>query len=82
MKRRYTDEQIIGIMKGAKDTILAARPTIFLSVHPKYIKILGGSINELSQLIDDLGYDCFDHLGHKVEAPKHDDYILRPRQAG
>ncbi|MBT5881866.1 MAG: FkbM family methyltransferase [Rhodospirillaceae bacterium] len=69
-----------GVLKGAEATIRAAQPTIFLSVHPQYLEILGSSVDELSKLIDDLWYVCVNYLGKNIEVLAHDDYILHPKQ--
>jgi len=69
----------IMVLKGARQTLATARPTIFLSVHPTEIGLLGGSIEELVALIDDLGYTCADLDGQPVTNFRLSEYLLRPR---
>jgi FkbM family methyltransferase len=66
----------LGVLEGGRETLTRCRPAIFLSVHPAQIALLGRSADELSRLIDDLGYQCRDVEGQPVSAFRLDEYVL------
>ncbi len=66
-------------LKGAAETLRRHRPLVFLSVHPRHLERLGRSCDELARLIAELGYDCLDAEGRRVEAFRQDEYRLVPR---
>ena len=41
---------------GAKKIISSSKPIIFLSVHPREIELLGEDINNITKMVDELGY--------------------------
>ena len=67
------------VLEGARTILLRHRPEIFLSVHPAQIEALGQSIEALTDLIDELGYDCHDIEGGPTGALGADEYLLLPR---
>jgi len=67
----------IGVLRGAASIIRSARPTIFLSVHPKQIEQLGYQMADLSALVSDLGYECRDDSG-AVAALESGEFMLVP----
>lgn len=69
----------IGVLKGARGVIERCRPMIFLSVHPRQISDLGQTTGELARLIEEMDYDCFDHLGEPVSELQSTEYVLRPK---
>lgn len=70
----------IGVLQGAREILAKQRPTIFLSVHPTALGLLGFSPDELPHLIHELGYDCRDIEGHPVVRFRLDEYVLTPKR--
>ena len=68
----------LGVLRGARETLKRAHPTIFLSVHPREIGLLGESLEGLSALIKELGYECRNVDGSHVEEFALQEYILTP----
>ena len=68
----------LSILKGATSVLRQYMPTIFLSVHPKHIRELGGSIEELEQVIKELDYQVSDIDGKSVRPNELTEYIVRP----
>lgn len=68
----------LGVLNGAREILASAHPLIFLSVHPVHLKHLGSSVEELYELICDLGYGVYTVDGKKVNALGKEEYILRP----
>ena len=66
------------VLKGAKNTISKYKPIIFLSVHPKLIKQLNESTDELKDLINILGYEYKHSDGSDVNDFALREYILSP----
>ncbi len=48
----------IGVLEGAAETLKKARPTVFCSVHPDFIRNLGRDPAELFDLMASAGYDA------------------------
>jgi FkbM family methyltransferase len=69
----------VGVLRGARQTILRHRPSIFLSVHPRHLAGVGESVANLAMLIGELGYDCFDAKGNRPKQFELREYILQPR---
>lgn len=69
----------IGVLRGAHETITRCRPLIFLSVHPEQLELLGHGTDELSALINELGYVCRNIDGSEVGSLEGREYILHPR---
>ena len=70
----------INVIEGARQTLLAFRPTIFLSVHPEHIKKLGQSLDDLLELIDALSYDIRTIKGLPVKKFVLDEYLMTPKE--
>lgn len=70
----------IGVLRGAFKIIHASRPLIFLSVHPNHIRQLGGSAEDILQILDEIGYDCRDNNGRPVSVLDFSEYLLTPRE--
>ena len=68
----------LAVLRGARNVLTRCRPQIFLSVHPRHIAALGESVDDLAALIAELGYDCRDCDGQRVEAFVLREYILSP----
>lgn len=66
----------LAVLEGGRDTIGRYRPLIFLSVHPRQIKLLGQTPEMLMQLIDSLGYVCRHIDGSPVTTFALREYIL------
>lgn len=66
------------VLRGAANTLRQARPLIFLSVHPSQIAALGGSLEELVQILSRLGYEPQLPDGRKAERLEFNEYVLRP----
>ena len=48
----------LSVLRGAHQTLEACGPTIFLSVHPRHLGLLGETTEALGALIEGLGYEC------------------------
>src|SRR3990167_5170746 len=57
----------IKVLKGAIRTLKKCKPIIFLSIHPTEIELLGNSISELSDIINEIGYRITNIDGTPVE---------------
>jgi len=56
----------INVLRGAESVLRKYHPEIIISVHPKHLKILGHSIDELAKEIHGLGYQIYNIDGSKV----------------
>ncbi len=56
----------LAVLRGARETLGESRALLFLEIHPARIAELGGSIQELSLLLSELGYGVFDLAGTPV----------------
>lgn len=70
----------IAVLEGAFETLKTHRPTIFLSVHPKHIKLLGQTTDELYHVLQRLNYTCRQSDGSIVENFSFKEYILTPER--
>ena len=70
----------IGVLKGGARTIMRYMPFIYLSVHPEEILHLGGSTDQLLQLIRKFGYRCTNANGREVINLEDKEYILCPER--
>jgi len=68
----------IGVLQGARAIIAKYHPTIFLSVHPREIVSLGGSLDALAKLVEELGYSLRDVAGRIPQQLQLREYVLRP----
>jgi FkbM family methyltransferase len=68
----------IEVLNGARRTIGDARPRIFLSVHPRELRLLGHSTDELRALIDELGYRIRTPEGIEPGELALAEYLLTP----
>jgi FkbM family methyltransferase len=48
----------IEVLKGARRTLIEHNPVVYLSVHPRHIAALGGSTDELLDILRTVGYEC------------------------
>lgn len=71
----------LGVLRGARSVLERCRPTIFLSVHPGQIELLGESLEELMQLIDSLNYVCCEMDGHAISHLASGEYLLLPKSS-
>lgn len=69
----------IGVLEGARDILRKNLPTIFLSVHPAELSLLGFDDDDLSDLISELGYAIHDVDGNPVSGFRLDEYLLTPK---
>lgn len=70
----------LGVLRGARRIIASCRPSIFLSVHPRQIAILGETTEQLADLIESLGYDCRHIDGSSVDSFALREYVLTPKE--
>lgn len=68
-----------GVLSGAAETLRRHHPTIFLSIHPTELKLLGSSVDALTALIADFGYRCFEIDGTPVKQFRLREYLLLPQ---
>lgn len=45
------------MLRGARSTLARHKPMLFLSVHPLHLEAMGHSIEELADLLRDIGYE-------------------------
>jgi len=69
----------LSVLEGAASVLQTAKPTIFLSVHPKHLRALGRTSEELIKFLDRIDYLLTDISGGPVPALQLDEYIVRPR---
>ena len=74
-----TEGAEIGILRGARQTLMKYRPTIILSVHPEQIDRLGENLDDLAAMIVEMEYEFRDATGLECEPREPTEYILRPR---
>jgi len=68
----------IGVLNGAKKTITAFKPTIFLSYHPRHVKQMGHSADDLISILAELDYTYRHVDGSMVESFSLREYVLTP----
>ena len=68
----------VGVLLGGRQTIRQHQPTIFLSVHPKQLVLLGHSLAELENLLAQLGYAATTILGEPISDYGLEEYLLTP----
>lgn len=73
-----TEGAELDILRGAVDVLKKHRPTIFLSVHPRHISELGGTVEELEQLLADSDYIVTDMNRNVVHPTELTEYIVSP----
>lgn len=70
----------IAVLEGAFEILKTYKPIIFLSVHPKHIKLLGKSLDELKDILTRLNYICRQSDGTLVKNFSFKEYILTPER--
>jgi len=70
----------LAVLRGARETLRRDRPTLFLSVHPTELRLLGESTESLMREIDDLGYVCLEIDGKPVSAFRLAEYLMLPKE--
>jgi FkbM family methyltransferase len=68
----------LGVLRGARSVLERCRPTIFLSVHPNQIGLLGESLAGLMDLIHSMKYTCRHVDGSPVDRFALREYVLVP----
>ena len=66
------------VIQGARRTLADCRPILFLSLHRKELIMLGSSIEEVCQLMADIGYTICDMDGTPAKRIGTDEYLCRP----
>jgi FkbM family methyltransferase len=66
----------IGVLQGPRDVIARYHPMIFLSIHPREIVSLGGSVEALADLIKELGYTLREIDGQIPQQLELREYVL------
>ena len=69
----------VGVLRGARATIMSFRPLIILSVHPREIALAGESLGTLRSILEELEYDVRDVSGQPVAEFRLDEYVVAPR---
>lgn len=52
----------IRVFRGGQKTIRAHTPELFVEYHPRLVREMGGSVEELVKLLDEAGYQRFYHV--------------------
>ena len=73
-----TEGAELNILRGATDMLRLSRPIIFLSVHPQHLVELGGTVEELENLLTELNYRVTDMDGNSVRPTELTEYLVRP----
>lgn len=68
----------IKVLKGGIQTLKKFKPLIFLSVHPVEISLMNSSVQELRDLIKQIGYQVTNIDGTSVDEFSLKEYILKP----
>jgi len=71
----------INVLKGARALLVQSKPYIFLSVHPKHIKMMGYSINDLYEVITSLRYEIKNIDGSDPGYLYLNEYLLVPNKS-
>lgn len=58
----------LGVLKGAKRTLSRGNPMIFLSVHPSHLELMGQSVKDIMELLEELEYEVFSVAWDKLNA--------------
>lgn len=54
------------VLKGAIDTITAHKPTLFMEVHPNFLKFHGNTIYDVLDFFDQINYVALDLDGNEI----------------
>lgn len=73
-----TEGAELNILKGAAEVLRRYHPIIFLSIHPRHIIELGGTVEELENMLAKLDYTVTDMDGRAVRPTELTEYIVRP----
>ena len=73
-----TEGAELNILRGATEVLKLHRPIIFLSVHPRHITELGGTVEELEALLEESNYTVKDMDGNVVRPLELTEYIVSP----
>lgn len=68
----------INVLKGLRNTAAQSKPKIILSAHPRQLKMMGQTVEELLSVIDELGYNIFSISGESVKELVLSEYLLIP----
>ena len=71
----------LAVLEGAKSILQKTSPTIFLSVHPKHLRALGRTTDELESFLDEAGYLLTDINGNPARPLQLDEYIARAQSS-
>tara|TARA_Y100000591_G_scaffold150719_1_gene129593 strand:+ start:2616 stop:3443 length:828 start_codon:yes stop_codon:yes gene_type:complete len=66
----------ISVLRGAKETMKRFKPIIFLSVHPNQILQLGGSEEDLLEIINYCGYSISNIDGSQIDKFESVEYLM------
>ena len=70
----------LAVLRGARQILRRDRPTLFLSVHPAELRLLGESVDSLMREIDDVGYVCLEIDGKPVGSFRLAEYLMLPKE--
>lgn len=70
----------LAVLRGARDILRRDRPTLFLSVHPAELGLLGESVDKLMHEIEELGYVCVEIDGTPVQTYRLAEYLMLPKE--
>jgi FkbM family methyltransferase len=68
----------IDVLLGANKIIEKCKPIIILSAHPRHLKLLGKTVDDLIRVIYSLNYKIFDSDKVEVDNMSLNEYILLP----
>lgn len=68
----------ICVLRGARDILTKHRPVVILSVHPRHLRLMRSSIDDLKQLIKSLRYKITDIDGKMANELLLSEYLLKP----
>ncbi|MEQ8247516.1 MAG: FkbM family methyltransferase [Alphaproteobacteria bacterium] len=70
----------LAALRGARNVLQRDRPLLLLSVHPWHLRQLGHSVEEVQDLLGELGYEVFDSDENRVETLGGHEYLVVPRE--
>lgn len=62
------------VIKGAKATLLAYNPSLYLSIHPRELELMGVSVEALINLLKEIGYVSIDERGNQIDQFEFSEY--------
>ena len=69
----------IAVVEGAATILRECAPTVFLSVHPRDLRLLSHDVEELAALVESLGYELLRINGAPAGELRSGEYLMAPK---